>query len=254
MKKVIIIGGSSGIGEGMAYIYARKGYKVCIASRREDKLKEVADKFPENIIYERVDVSYLKRTDTSQPFGALDGFDMMINRLGEADLIIYCSGAGEQNTVLNIDKELNTCKVNIEGFMVVANKAVEYFASKGDTAIKPSFVVISSVAALRGMGISTSYSASKRFQLSYMEGLSQYVHRNKIRANLCSILPGFVATDFISNHKYPFIMSRDYASKQIVRVIDRGRFITIVDWKWQFLCFIWRLVPGFIWRRLSIFA
>ena len=44
MKKVFITGASSGIGEYLAYAYAKQGYFVGLASRREDRLKNVASK------------------------------------------------------------------------------------------------------------------------------------------------------------------------------------------------------------------
>ncbi|GLJ37034.1 hypothetical protein SUGI_0750430 [Cryptomeria japonica] len=43
-KVVLITGSSSGIGEQMAYQYAKKGAKLVLVARREDHLKAVADK------------------------------------------------------------------------------------------------------------------------------------------------------------------------------------------------------------------
>ncbi|GMH31496.1 hypothetical protein Nepgr_033339 [Nepenthes gracilis] len=43
-KVVIITGASSGIGEHIAYEYARRGARLALAARRENRLQEVADK------------------------------------------------------------------------------------------------------------------------------------------------------------------------------------------------------------------
>ena len=42
-KNVIITGASTGIGEQLAYHYARLGANVVITARREQRLKEVSD-------------------------------------------------------------------------------------------------------------------------------------------------------------------------------------------------------------------
>lgn len=251
--KVIILGASSGIGEELAYIYANKGCMVCIGARREEKLKIVASKFPNNILYVCLDVSYANKGIENDIYGAMDGLQKMIDKLSGADIIIYCSGAGEQKTILNIEKEINTCKVNIDGFTIAATVAINYFISNRlRSSITPTFAVISSVASLRGLGVSASYSASKHFQTTYMEGLSQFIFNNKYNINLCCILPGFVATDFIGKKDYPLIMSVEYVAKRIVHSINKGKFFAIIDWRWQIVCFIWRLIPGFIWRRVKL--
>ncbi|KAK8595770.1 hypothetical protein V6N12_064280 [Hibiscus sabdariffa] len=43
-KVILITGASSGIGEHLAYEYARKGARLALVARREDRLTEVADK------------------------------------------------------------------------------------------------------------------------------------------------------------------------------------------------------------------
>ena len=41
MKKIIIVGASSGMGRRLAVDFARLGWRVGIAARREDQLKEI---------------------------------------------------------------------------------------------------------------------------------------------------------------------------------------------------------------------
>ena len=41
MKTVLITGASSGIGMTFARAYARKGYRIIVCARREEKLKEL---------------------------------------------------------------------------------------------------------------------------------------------------------------------------------------------------------------------
>ena len=46
MKKIIIIGASSGIGKELTKIFASHGYEVGIAARRSDLLNEIAAEMP----------------------------------------------------------------------------------------------------------------------------------------------------------------------------------------------------------------
>ncbi|KAJ4843087.1 hypothetical protein Tsubulata_019150 [Turnera subulata] len=60
-KVVLITGASSGIGEHLAYEYGRRGARLALAARREDRLKAVADKArllgAQEVIFFRTDIS-----------------------------------------------------------------------------------------------------------------------------------------------------------------------------------------------------
>lgn len=57
-KVIVILGASSGIGEATVKLLASKGAKLVIASRREEKLKALADTLMEsNIAYKSADVT-----------------------------------------------------------------------------------------------------------------------------------------------------------------------------------------------------
>ena len=47
MKKVIVVGASSGIGEQVVHLLLKEGCSVGIAARRIEKLKDIQDKYGE---------------------------------------------------------------------------------------------------------------------------------------------------------------------------------------------------------------
>ena len=57
MKKAIIIGASSGIGKGISLELLKKDYKIGISARREDRLNEIKQVNPENVIVKVFDSS-----------------------------------------------------------------------------------------------------------------------------------------------------------------------------------------------------
>lgn len=91
-KKVIIIGGSSGIGLGVAKLAAAKGAQVMIASRSKEKLQRAKEE-----IGGKVEIAVLNATkeeDVKAFFDAIDSFDHLVcsihdpspNTLGRAML------------------------------------------------------------------------------------------------------------------------------------------------------------------------
>ncbi len=252
MRKIIIIVASSGIGAELAKHYASSGCMVGISARREESLKILADSYRNNIIYLSMDVSYNYAAENCKVYGAYDGLEELINRLGGVDLVIFCAGYGKQTRELVLEQELATVDVNISGFVAVTTAAVNYFIKREQGSITPQFVVISSVASLRGLGISASYSASKRFQLTYLEGLDQLLRSKGVKISFTSILPGFVATDFIGKKNYPFTLDKVYAAKKIVQAIERRKFRAVIDWKWGIVVALWGLIPNFVWRRIKL--
>lgn len=243
MKKVIIIGASSGIGKTLAEHYASGGCQVAVAARREECLREIQAKFPGQVQYCVMDVS---------DQGASGLFRSMISNLGGVDLVIYCSGAGKSSSDLDFAIEKQTVDVNVRGFLNIIVPAFNHFASLNcRPQIRPQIVTISSVASIRGLSPTPSYSATKRFQTIYFEALEQKAYKMGLDITFTAIMPGFIATDFI-HRCHPFTMELPYASKFIIKAIEKRRRRAVIDWKWSLIATFMKLVPSSIWRRIKL--
>ena len=86
MKKVIIIGSTSGIGKGLAECFAANNYKVGITGRRKELLLELKDKNPDAYLTKVLDV-----TDTPS---SIQRLEELTNELGGLDLLVISSGIG----------------------------------------------------------------------------------------------------------------------------------------------------------------
>ncbi|MBR5856455.1 MAG: SDR family NAD(P)-dependent oxidoreductase [Bacteroidales bacterium] len=242
-RRVVVIGASSGIGRALAEYYASCGCKVGIAARREEYLKAIKERYPNNVHYVVMDV-----TDSS----SLQLFNLLVGGIGGVDLVIYCSGAGRYSETLDPEIEHHTTAVNVNGFLNVVIAAFNYFAERGEQTLhKPQIVTISSVASIRGLAPTPSYSATKRFQTIYFEALEQKAHKIGLPITLTSIIPGFIATDFI-NRNYPLTMELPYAVHRIIRAIERRKRVAVIDWKWRLIVPLMRIIPPFVWKRLPI--
>ena len=240
MKRIIIIGASSGIGREVALQFIRRGYKVGVAARRESVLQELKTLAPEQVIYSRIDV-----TDDDAPSKLLE----LVKVLGGLDIFLLCAGIGKQNADLQMDIELSTAQTNVLGFIRMVDTAYGYFREKGEGHI----AVISSIAGTKGLGAAPAYSATKRFQNIYIEALEQLARMQGLKIRFTDIRPGFVDTDLLGDDKkYPLLMCPEKVAKRIVRAIERCEAVCTMDWRYRIIVFFWRLIPRFIWKRLPI--
>ena len=164
------------------------------------------------------------------------------------DVFLLAAGIGSQNPDLRTDIELNTAATNIDGFIRMITTAFDYFKQHSGGHI----AVISSIAGTKGLGIAPAYSATKRFQNTYIEALTQLAHMQKLAIRFTDIRPGFVDTDLLKGGKYPMLMRADKVAARIVKAIERQERIVIIDGRYRLLVFFWRLIPRRIWERLSI--
>ena len=238
-KRIIIIGATSGIGREVANIYIAQGWKVGVAGRRSQELESLRQTAPNRVYTQVLDVT---AEDAPQKLHAL------IEQIGGMDVFLLSSGIGKQNYSLQAEIELSTAATNVEGFIRMTNAAYHYFDKQGHGHL----AVISSIAGTKGLGAAAAYSATKRFQNTYMEALEQLARMNKLNISFTDIRPGFVATPLLKDDSYPMLMKATDVAAHIVKAIKKKKRIAIIDWKYQILVFFWRLTPKKIWLRLPV--
>lgn len=239
-KKIIIIGATSGIGREVALLYIAQGWKVGIAGRRTGELGALRSLAPNQVSAQTLDVTQA---------GATEKLHALIKQVGGMDVFFLSSGIGKQNYTLEIETELNTAATNVEGFIRMTNAAYHYFEEQG----YGHLAVISSIAGTKGIGAAAAYSATKKFQNTYIDALDQLARMQKLKISFTDIRPGFVATPLLKSEKrYPMLMQVSDVAKDIVRAIERRKRVAIIDWKFRILVGFWRLIPKCIWLRLPI--
>lgn len=244
MKKAIIIGATSGIGRELARLLAKEGWQLGIAGRREELLQSLQTEFPDG----QIKTAVLDVTDSDAPT-RLQG---LIDELGGIDLYFHSSGIGSQNANLDPDIELRTARTNGEGFVRMITCAFNYFKTHATQEHRGHIAVISSIAGTKGIGIAPAYSATKRFQNTYIQALAQLAHMQHLPIDFTDIRPGFVATDLLRDAHYPLLMQAEPVARDIVNALKHRKRIRIIDWRYRLLVFFWRLIPRPIWERLRI--
>ncbi len=251
-RKAIVMGATSGIGMEVARLLAERGWKVGIAGRRTERLEEVKNGSDNIVCSQQIDV-----TSPDAP----ELLRKLISLLGGMDLYFHSSGIGWQNNQLDMEKELRTVETNGVGFVRMVDTAFRWFAErengyvdgqegKDDTSAR--IACITSIAGTKGLGAAPAYSATKRFQSHYLECLCQQARKRHLDIRITDIRPGFVKTDLIAGSNYPLQLDAKDVARSIVRAVEKGRSVKVIDWRYALLVSVWRLIPRWLWTRMKI--
>ena len=235
MKRAIVIGASSGIGREVARLLIEQGWTLGVAARRVELLGSIGAAETEQIDVTKEDATVRLHS--------------LIDRLGGMDLFFYASGIGKQNRELEEDIELGTVETNALGFTRMIGEAYRYFAQRGTGHI----AAITSIAGTKGLGPAPSYSATKAMQSVYLQALEQQAHARRLDIRFTDIRPGFVDTALLSgDFHYPMMLKPEDVARDIVSAIKARRYVRVIDWRYRLLTALWRCVPRFVWRRISL--
>jgi 3-oxoacyl-[acyl-carrier protein] reductase len=177
-KQVLVVGGSSGIGNGIAQAFRAKGGRVHVCGTRP----HAGDYSPgegsqlEGLDYAQLDVSDAKAIENFRP--PFDRLDVLVLSQGA---VIYRRGEFE------MDGFRKVLEVNLMSLMACAGKFHDMLsASKG------SLIIVSSTAAYHSTKGNPAYNASKTGAMGLTRTLGQAWAEDGIRVN--GIAPGLVDT------------------------------------------------------------
>lgn len=183
-KVIVIMGASSGIGEATARLLAKKGAKLVIAARRQERLIAIKKELPEaTILVQQADVTKEEEVQrviklTMEKYGRID---VLFNNAGvmpTAPLIEAPKGEWRQMLDINIMGVLN-------GIAAVLPIMVEQKSGQ--------IIATDSVAGHVVYPDSAVYCGTKFAVRAIMEGLRQEQRENNIKSTI--ILPGAVQTE-----------------------------------------------------------
>lgn len=236
MKKIIIIGGTSGIGKALAQLFHQKGWVVGITGRRTEKLKEIKEDLKERVFVQNMDISNPEESQTK--------LIKLTKEMNEVDVVIISAGTGYLNKDLEWRLEKETIQVNVMGFVGIATEAMKIvFKQK-----KGHLVGISSIGALIGNKSAPAYNASKAFISNYMNGLR---NNKKCKGNpiyVTDVRPGFVETDMAKGATF-WVSSVEKAARQIYKAIDQKKKCVYVSRRWKLIAWIIQLLPSSVVSR-----
>ena len=238
MKKIIIIGATSGIGKELAKVFSSNDFEVGIVGRRTNLLEEIASELPTKTYTHTIDIK-----DTES---AIQSLEKLIKDMHDIDILIVNSGIGHINPELNWLQEKETIDTNVSGFTAMANVAMRYFIERGSGHL----VGISSIVSIRGSRIAPAYNASKAFMSNYLEGLRAKAIKNKLPIAITDIQPGFVDTAMAKGDGLFWVASPQKAAKQIYNAIIQKKKLAYITKRWALIAWLFKIMPNFLYNKI----
>ncbi|WP_252258380.1 SDR family NAD(P)-dependent oxidoreductase [Erythrobacter aurantius] len=177
-KLVLVIGGSSGIGNGIAQGFRAHGAAVIVTGTRPDEgdYLEAEDSDLRGLTYHRLDV-----TDR-------DAADALAAEIGAVDVLVQSQGVVRYKRAEFTREGWDAVvDVNLNSVMDVARAFHQGLAERGG-----NMIVVSSVAAFKSTIGTPAYAASKAGAASLVKTLGEAWARDGLRVN--GIAPGLVPT------------------------------------------------------------
>lgn len=245
-KTILITGASSGLGEEMARQFAGLGYDLALCARRTDRLSVLRAGLAEKHPGQRFEVRELDVNDDDQVFEVFRGF---AEDFGTLDRVVVNAGIGKGAPLGTgqYDANKQTAMTNFVAVIAQAEAALEIFRAQQ----AGHLVLISSVAAMRGLPkATTTYAATKAAVAHLAEGLRAELWHSPIKVS--AIYPGYIRSemnDITSNP--PFIVSTEKGVASMVEAIEKEKAKAFAPaWPWVPLAAALRHLPLPIARRL----
>ena len=235
---IVIIGATSGIGKALFEKYARGDNRIGIVGRRANLLDELCRKYPFKTITAKADITNLEEIE--QAINALH------KELEYIDLAIVCSGTGDINATLEYNVERLTIDTNITGWTFVIDRLYNIFVQQGHGHL----VAITSAGGLRGEPIAPAYSASKAYQINYMEALRKKAYKSGSQIYVTDIRPGLVNTAMAKGEGLFWVMPVEKVANQIITAIHKNKYKAYVTKRWHILAIINKNLPYALYKRL----
>ena len=186
-KKILITGGSSGIGRATAEELISKGAIVSITGRDKLKLEKVASEI--NAVPIHLDVSKYNTiaVKTLDAFHSMGGIDVLVNNAG--------IGEFAKLEDIKISHFVNIFATNVFGLTMLTQEVVKFFKTQQHGTI----INIGSSAATSGFPSGSVYSASKFALRGLTECWRHELRRDNIRVILVN--PSEVTTAFNAENR-----------------------------------------------------
>jgi NAD(P)-dependent dehydrogenase (short-subunit alcohol dehydrogenase family) len=237
-RSIFITGASSGIGEGLALEFARRGYAIALAARRLERLDALAARLP-GLGAAAVLPLALDVTD----FGSIDAaLGRAASEFGRLDVVVVNAGVGYSLPVGRgkFGQVRRTIDTDLTGAIATIEFALPRLRAQGGGQI----VAITSVAGSRGMPFMGAYSAAKAGLHRYVQALRAEVHHEPIVVT--ELAPGYIDTDINRGLKSrPFVIPMPRGAAIMARMIERRvrhRYVPV--WPWALVAPLMRVLPS----------
>jgi short-subunit dehydrogenase len=243
MKYILILGAGSDIARPLAFLYAKAGYNIYLASRNYDLLSRHASDLSikysidaKAFSFDVTDVSSHKKfydTLPVKPHGVIS----LIGVLGEQKI--------SESNFQEAEKVLQT---NFTGLVSILHIVAADLEQR-----KEGFIVgVSSVAGERGRKSNYIYASAKAGFTTFLSGLRNRLFSSHIQ--VMTVHPGFIKSKMIEGRETPALITAlpEEVARDIFRGQQAGKDFIYSKWFWRFIMLIFTMMPESIAKKLDL--
>lgn len=227
-RRILVTGGSSGIGAACARALGAAGARVAVLARSEDRLAELADDV--GAVAVPADVTNREQVTEAVHWAAaqLDGLDGLVN----------AAGLARPGPLAEADPDdwWAMFEVNVLGLLEVVRAALDHLTAAGHA----DLVNVSSTSGRRRASVAmTVYSASKHAVHVLSDGMREEFRERGIRVT--TLAPGFVRTPLFETMAAGALRDRyrdaieakgldvDDVARQVVHVLAQPPDVDLIE-------------------------
>ncbi|MBN2189087.1 MAG: SDR family oxidoreductase [Chitinispirillaceae bacterium] len=255
-KKIVITGGSSGIGKAAALLLARHGAEVCIIGRTREKLDSALRDISSRASGRKLNAVQADVTDRNQLAAAAPS---IVETLGGIDILINCAGITHPSYFDKIPDAVwdNMIRVDYMGTVNAVRAFLPWFMKQR----RGHIANVSSVAGYMGVFGYAAYAAAKFAVVGFSECLRQdllpyninvsviyppdtdtpqWHEENKIKPPETKALSGTIK-----------VLSPEKVASALLKGIAQRRFSIVPGLMNRVTYFMNRHFPGIVWNIVS---
>lgn len=223
-KVVFITGASSGIGSALAVELGRRGASLGLLARRAERLEEIAKE-----VEDAGGKALVLPADVRDALSVRDAADQLRAKFGRVDLMVANAGVGVTTDAKDLQAKdvADVIGINVLGAVNSVTAVLPEMVNEGSGQL----VVISSLAAYRGLPKSGAYCASKAAVSAFFESIRVDLRGSGVDVTI--IHPGFIKTPLTAGREaqMPFLMELEDAVKKIIRAIEKQKKSYAFPWQ-----------------------
>jgi 3-oxoacyl-[acyl-carrier protein] reductase len=215
-KVVVVTGGGSGFGEGIAKRFVEEGARVVVA--------DIAIEQAERVVADLGDHAVVCHADVSRSASVADMLAKALEAFGDVHVVINNAGTTHRNRPLLEITEAEFDRVyavNVKSIFLSAMHFVPHFRKRGGGA----FVNIASTAGVRPRPGLTWYNGSKGAVITTSRSMAAELGPDNIRVNCVN--PVMAATGLLT--EFMGVEDTPENRKRFISTIPMGRFSTPED-------------------------
>lgn len=239
MTHAVILGATASLGKALCQELAKQNINLILFGRDQEALALLASdltiRFGIATDTHLLDVTELEQVTT---------WETTILTLPPFDLVFSLVGVMPKNH--SSQSIVDTINTNFTGPAVL----LSLFVQKLQKQQNGKLVVVTSVAGDRGRQSNYLYGSAKAGLSIFAAGLRHVFWKHGIHVLI--VKPGYIDTPMTYGMKSPFIASREYVARKIIRAVQKNQYEVYIPFFWKFILFAIKLIPETLFKRLSL--